>query len=166
MLPRFVHLWKDRLTTAVGQPAFWALENPGGGRPLALVGVFGRGKKKRGKRVSPGRGEIRGCSSGTPIIRVGYRNVVVSHGPGRSVVRNPGTAIAHGNLDKPQTKKALPPATPTRELLDPCPSAMTHTQAIVLCKTFSRQQDTSGKCLGKVGLREWITRHTKCGLPC
>ena len=27
---RFVHLWKDRLTAAVGQPAFWALENPGG----------------------------------------------------------------------------------------------------------------------------------------
>jgi hypothetical protein len=26
---RFVHLWKDRLTAAVGQPAFLALENPG-----------------------------------------------------------------------------------------------------------------------------------------
>ena len=30
VLPRFVHLWRDRLTAAVGQPAFWALENPEG----------------------------------------------------------------------------------------------------------------------------------------
>ena len=28
--PRSVHLRKDRLTAAVGQPAFWALKNPGG----------------------------------------------------------------------------------------------------------------------------------------
>ena len=34
VLPRSVHLWKDRLTAAVVQPAFWALGNPGGGRPL------------------------------------------------------------------------------------------------------------------------------------
>ena len=51
MLPRSVHLWKDRLTAAVGQPAFWALENPGGGRPLSPrrgLGKTGTGKEGKG----------------------------------------------------------------------------------------------------------------------
>ena len=34
VLPRLVHLWKDRLTAAVGQPAFWDLWKTGGRTPL------------------------------------------------------------------------------------------------------------------------------------
>jgi len=33
--PRLVHLWKDRLTAAVVQPAFWALGKSGGLTPLS-----------------------------------------------------------------------------------------------------------------------------------
>ena len=44
---RLVHLWKDRLTAAVGQPAFWALEKSGGlTPPYSTQGSLEKGKRK------------------------------------------------------------------------------------------------------------------------
>ena len=46
---RFVQLWKDRLTAAVGQPAFWALGKSGG------QGSLEKGKRKEGKGLVLGK---------------------------------------------------------------------------------------------------------------
>ncbi len=48
---RFDHLWKDRLTAAVGQPAFWALGKSGG---LTLPHPT-QGSLEKGKGLVPGK---------------------------------------------------------------------------------------------------------------
>ena len=54
MLPRLVHLWKDRLTASGGQPAFWALGKSGG-----------QGSLEKGKGLVLGEAK---SEAGVPII--------------------------------------------------------------------------------------------------
>ena len=48
---RLVHLWKDRLTAAVGQPAFWALGKSGGLTPPYPT----QGSLEKGRGLVPGK---------------------------------------------------------------------------------------------------------------
>jgi len=61
---RLVHLWKDRLTAAVGQPAFWALGKSGGLTPPHPT----QGSLEKGRGLVLGKTKAEGGVAG--VIRI------------------------------------------------------------------------------------------------
>ena len=64
VLPRLVHLWKDRLTAAVGQPAFWALGKSGGLTPPCPT----QGSLEKGRGLVLGKTKSHGEATVTRVV--------------------------------------------------------------------------------------------------
>ena len=82
VLPRLVHLWKDRLTAAVGQPAFWALGKSGG-----------QGSLEKGRGLVPGKTK---SDDVVAAIRVVGEAVRRTHPPREALPRTTAKGVFTG----------------------------------------------------------------------